>query len=60
MQQLFKVLCDIGDLAGYTPASVGESEEWAAIVRSAEDNKRATLWLFGVRHYRVHCLEHIQ
>jgi hypothetical protein len=38
MQQLFKVLCAIEDLASYTPASVGESEEWAAIVSSAEDN----------------------
>jgi hypothetical protein len=39
MQQLFKVLRDIEDLAGYTPASVGKSEEWVAIVRSAEDNR---------------------
>jgi hypothetical protein len=27
MQQLFKVLCEIGDLAKYTPSSVGESEQ---------------------------------
>jgi hypothetical protein len=37
MQQLFKVLCEIEDLASYTPSSVGESEQWAAIVSSAED-----------------------
>jgi hypothetical protein len=32
------VLCAIEDLASYTPALVGESEEWAAIVSSAENN----------------------
>jgi hypothetical protein len=32
------VLCSNEDLAWCTPASVGESEEWAAIVSSAEDN----------------------
>jgi hypothetical protein len=41
MQQLFKVLCAIDDLASYTPASVGESEEWAAIVSSAEDTRES-------------------
>jgi hypothetical protein len=41
MKQLFKVLCDIEDLAGYIPASVSESEEWAAIVRAAEDNRES-------------------
>jgi hypothetical protein len=39
LQQLFKVLCDIEDVASYTPPSVGESKEWAAIVSSAEDNR---------------------
>jgi hypothetical protein len=39
MQQLFKVLCDIEDLASYTSASVGESEEWVTIISSAEDNR---------------------
>jgi hypothetical protein len=37
MQQLFKVLCEIEDLANYTPSSVGESEELAVIVSSAEE-----------------------
>jgi hypothetical protein len=41
MQQLFKVLCYTKDLAGYTPASVGESEEWAAIIRAAEHNRES-------------------
>jgi hypothetical protein len=38
MQRLFKVLCDLEALAGCTPKAVGESEEWAAIIRAAEDN----------------------
>jgi hypothetical protein len=41
MQHLHKVLCDIEALAGCTQASVGESEEWAAVVRSAEDNRES-------------------
>jgi hypothetical protein len=36
---LFKVFCDIEDLAGCTPASVGESVEWATIVSQAEENR---------------------
>jgi hypothetical protein len=39
MNQLYKVLCEIEDLASFTPAPVGESGEWAAIVSSAEDNR---------------------
>jgi hypothetical protein len=38
IQQLLNMLCSIEDLASCSPASVGESEEWAAIVSSAEDN----------------------
>jgi hypothetical protein len=38
MQHLFKVLCDLQSLAGCTPRPVGESEEWAAVIRAAEDN----------------------
>jgi hypothetical protein len=41
IQQLLKVLCSIEDLASCTPASVGESEEWAATVSSAEDNRKS-------------------
>jgi hypothetical protein len=31
------VTCDIEDLAGYTPASVGESDKFASIVNTAEE-----------------------
>jgi hypothetical protein len=41
MQQIFKVLCAIEDLASYTPVSVCANEEWAAIVNSAEDNRKS-------------------
>jgi hypothetical protein len=33
------VLCDIEEVAKYTPPSVGENEEWAAIVSSTEDDR---------------------
>jgi hypothetical protein len=36
--QLFKVLCDIEDVAEYAPPSVGETEEWADIVNTVEEN----------------------
>jgi hypothetical protein len=38
LKQLFKALDDTEVLAGHTSASVGESEEWAAIVNAAEEN----------------------
>jgi hypothetical protein len=41
MQHLFKVLCDLEDLARITPASVGQSEEWAAVIGAAEDNRES-------------------
>jgi hypothetical protein len=41
LQHLHKVLCDIEAIAGCIPAAVGESEEWAAVVRSAEDNRES-------------------
>jgi hypothetical protein len=40
LKQLFKVVCDIEDVAGYTPASVGESEQWSSIVNFAEENRQ--------------------
>jgi hypothetical protein len=40
LKQLFKVLCDIEDVAGYTPASVGNSDQWSSIVIAAEGNRR--------------------
>jgi hypothetical protein len=39
LRQLFRVLCDIEDVARYTPASVGESDQWSAIVNVTEENK---------------------
>jgi hypothetical protein len=38
-RQLFRVLCDIEDVAGYTPAVFGESAEWMAIVSATEENR---------------------
>jgi hypothetical protein len=35
---LFKLLCDIKELAGCTPASVGKSVEWATISNYTEEN----------------------
>jgi hypothetical protein len=40
LKQLFKVLCDIEDVVGYTPASAGESDQWSSIVNTAEDNRQ--------------------
>jgi hypothetical protein len=37
VQQAYKILSDIENLAGCTPAKVGESYEWASIVNSAEN-----------------------
>jgi hypothetical protein len=39
LKQLFKILCDIEDVAGHTPVSVEESVEWTSIVNTAEDNR---------------------
>jgi hypothetical protein len=38
-RQLYSGSCAIEDVAGYTPAVVGESAEWTAIVSSAEENR---------------------
>jgi hypothetical protein len=40
LKKLFKVLGDIEGVAAYTPASVGNSEQWSAIVNSAEVNRQ--------------------
>jgi hypothetical protein len=40
LQQLFKVVCDIEDVAAYTPASVGKSEQWSSIVNIADENSQ--------------------
>jgi hypothetical protein len=39
VQQAYKVLSDIENLAGCTPAKVGESSEWTSTVNSAEQNR---------------------
>jgi hypothetical protein len=39
LRQLFKVLSDIEDVAGYSQKSIGESQEWANIVSTIEDNR---------------------
>jgi hypothetical protein len=36
---LYETLCDIEDLSRYTPAAIGESDQWTAIVSTAEDNR---------------------
>jgi hypothetical protein len=38
-RQLFKVLCDIEDVAGYTLAVFRERAEWTAIASAAEENR---------------------
>jgi hypothetical protein len=37
--RLFKVLCDIEDVSGFTPASVGENQDWSFIVSTVEENR---------------------
>jgi hypothetical protein len=37
-QQLYGALCALEDVAGYTPAAVGESAEWTPVVSAAEEN----------------------
>jgi hypothetical protein len=39
LKQLFKVIRDIEEMVKYTPASVGESEQWSSIVSKAEENR---------------------
>jgi hypothetical protein len=40
LKQLLKVIRDIEEMARYTPASVGESEQWSTIVSMAEENRQ--------------------
>jgi hypothetical protein len=39
VQQLFKFLYGVEDLASYAPALVRDSKEWATIISLAEDNR---------------------
>jgi hypothetical protein len=43
LKLLFKVPCDIENVARYTPASVGDSEQWSSIVSAEEGNSREVL-----------------
>jgi hypothetical protein len=38
LKQLLKVIYYIEEMARYTPASVGESEQWSTTVSTAEEN----------------------
>jgi hypothetical protein len=40
LKQLLKVIRDIEEIARYTPASAGESEQWSSIVSTAEENRQ--------------------
>jgi hypothetical protein len=40
LKYLFNLLGDIQGFAAYTPASVGNSEQWSAIVNSGEENRQ--------------------
>jgi hypothetical protein len=40
LKQLFIIIRDIKEMARYTPASEGESEQWSSIVNTAEENKQ--------------------
>jgi hypothetical protein len=39
VQQVYKVLTDIDNLAGCTQAKVGERSEWTSIVNSTEEKR---------------------
>jgi hypothetical protein len=39
LRLLYEVLCDIEDVAGYNPTSVGKSQEWASIFTTVEENR---------------------
>jgi hypothetical protein len=47
LKQLFKVLGDIEDVTGHTPASVGDSEQWSAITNSVENRRNFCKALSG-------------
>jgi hypothetical protein len=39
LKPLFKVIRNIKEMASYTPATVGESEQWSSIVSTGEENR---------------------
>jgi hypothetical protein len=40
LKQLFKLICDVEEMARYTSASVVESKQWSCIVSMAEENRQ--------------------
>jgi hypothetical protein len=40
LKPLFKVIRDVEEMARYTPASVGESQQWSSNVSTAEENRQ--------------------
>lgn len=58
-RQIFKVLCYIQGVAGYTPAVVGESAEWTAIAL-LKKTELVIARRSPVRHCLVHCMGHTQ
>jgi hypothetical protein len=59
-RQLFKVLCSIEDVAGFTPAEIGESAEWTTIVSAVEENRFNFCKALSGKTRSVHCTEYIQ
>jgi hypothetical protein len=40
LKQLVKVISDIEEMARYTLASMGESEQWSTVVSTVEENRQ--------------------
>jgi hypothetical protein len=59
LKQLFKVIRNIEEMAKYTPASVGESEQWSTIVSTAEENRTSAKSSMG-RTCLMPCMAHTQ
>jgi hypothetical protein len=59
MKQLFKVLCQIEDLATYTPSSVGECDEWAEGNRESYCGKPLFNALYGTCTVTLNELENV-
>jgi hypothetical protein len=50
LKQLFKVICNIEEMTRYTPASVGEGEQWSSIVSTAEENRQNFCKVLNVKN----------
>jgi hypothetical protein len=57
---LYKTLCDIEDVAGYTPAAVGETAKWTAIVSAVKKTELAVARLSLARYCSVPYMGPIQ